>query len=154
MHMKVLIKESKKGITLVESMIAVALLAIAVTGILSMMVVSGTKIFNIRGEASDYAEATVRMDRVIAAISNGYTTNAEVGELFNSTTGALSVSKLNEFLQYNESGYSLQAVAENIYDKDNPAMVVSIRGWYLTLTYETATVTGYASNTKGVFDNG
>ena len=26
------------------------------------------------------------------------------------------------------------------------------RGWYLTLTYNGATVSGYASNTEGVFD--
>lgn len=150
MNMKALMKNSKQGITLVESVIAVVLLGFAATGILSMLVASGTKIFQISGESSDYAEATLRMDQVVAAVSNGFESNRDVADDLYSDAAleGLSIPTLNDFLGYTdgENGYSLTARAEKYGDN-------IIKGWYLTLKYGTATVTGYASNTKGVFDS-
>lgn len=150
--MKALMKNSKMGVTLVESVLAVVLLGFAVTGILTMLLASGTKIFQISGESSDYAEATLRMDQVIAAVSNGFESNQTVAEQLYSSAApqGLAVETLNDFLGYDDdvdSGiYSLTARAEVYGDG-------LIKGWYLTLKYDTATVTGYASNTKGVFDS-
>lgn len=149
--MKLLQKKSKKGITLVESVFAVALLGFAVTGVLTMLLSSGTKIFQIGGESSDYAEATKRMDRIVAAISN-YSP-----DFFDTTTGDLIKTKLDDELGYgNEHGevdtvYNLDS--EISYFAGAEEVPANIRGWYLTIKYQTATVTAFASNSKGAFDN-
>lgn len=151
MMMKLFQKKNKKGITLVESVIAVTLLGFAATGILTMLLASGTKIFQIGGESSAYAEATRRMDQVIAAVSNGFVTNTTAANAIYDDTlpNGLSTEELNDFLGFDTTtdGYSLTAV------KKEYAAGAGIQGWYLTLTYRDVTLTGYASNSKGVFDS-
>ena len=150
--MKVFQKKSKKGITLVESVIAAVVLGFAATGILTMLIFGGTKIFQIGSESNAYAEATQRMDQVIAAVSNGFATNTTVANaLYDDTLSeGLSTDVLNNFLGFDtdaEDGYSLTAKAKEYGEG------AGIQGWYLTLTYKDVTITAYASNSKGVFDS-
>ena len=151
--MKVFQKKSKKGITLVESVIAVVMLGFAATGILTMLIFGGTKIFQIGGESSAYAEATRRMDQMIAAVSNGFASNPDLADdLYDEDLAeGLSTDVLNTFFGYggdaDADDYSLTAKAK-AYPEG-----AGIQGWYLTLTYKDVTLTAYASNSKGVFDS-
>ena len=150
--MKLLQKKSKKGITLVESVIAVALLGFAATGILTMLVASGTKIFQIDNESSSYAEATKRLDMVISAISNTAPQQGSSSDYYEDD-GTLDPAALNAalgFTEENELIYKFVAAPAEFPD-DSPSY--SIRGWYINITYKSATVTGFASNSRGVFDN-
>lgn len=144
--MKAFLKKSKQGITLVESVIAVVLLGFAATGILSMLIASGTKIFNIGGESAAYAEATQKMDLVISAISNGST------DYFDTNTGDLIIDDLMAVFGDEMDGVTLE---KNVCKFDNALEVSSsnIRGWYLTLKYKGATVEAFASHTEGAFDH-
>lgn len=143
-------KNSKRGITLVESVIAVVLLGFAATGILTMLVVSGTKIFQLGSQSSAYAEATQQMDLVISAISNA---QAQTSTYIEPSTGDLKISALKSAVGI-DADTQITAAAE-LYERfEGEASTPSkIRGWQLTLTYKGATVKAFASNTKGVFDS-
>lgn len=158
---KFLQKKSKKGITLVESVIAVVLLGFAATGILTMLTVSGTKIFQLGSNSAAYADATQVLDMAISAISNA---PSDSSDFIDPTNGNLKDDDLksmlkellkdngNEDLRFNKltitSTKNLYAEPQN-GESQGPR---HIRGWYLTVTYKGATVTGFASNTEGAFD--
>lgn len=148
-----MMKNSKKGITLVESMFAVVILGILTIGIVSLLSVGGAKIIKISNEASAQAEAVQKMDQVIAAISNGcgvvkdeanntYTllmkTPADQPDADNPQTGLLDA------LDFDDVTLNVTAATH--------ASDGSLRGWYLTLTYRGVTVSGFASNSEGAFD--
>lgn len=135
---KFLPKNSKRGITLVESVVAVVVLGILVTGILTLLTTGGIKIQEISGESATYAKACQKMDLVISAISNGSDTyihddNLDVDDLKNCLGFGTDVDITATTVKYDEAP-----------DK--------VRGWYLKLEYQEVTVQGFASNSKGVFD--
>ena len=172
---KVFMRKSKKGITLVESVIAVVVLGIFATGILSLLSSSGSKIFRIRNESTAYAQATQQLDLVISAISHGsdsflekqYETPAEgtggnaAGDTEGESTPAVATKcrlKLSGLPL--EEGASISAKVA-LYDSTTLIAcdgvtyhdIAKVRGWYITLTYKGASVSGFASNTEGVFDS-
>ena len=144
-------KMSKKGITLVESVFAVVILGIMAIGILSLLSAGGVKIGQISQESRAHAQAVQKMDLVISAVSNGSNTNGTDDYIIkNESTGeyTLNVSNLKSQLGL---GNDVQ-IAEPVADIFSADGVSYHRGWYLSLTYNGATVNGYASNTEGVFD--
>ena len=145
--MKFLPKKSKKGVTLVESVLAVVILAMFATGILTLLTAGGTKILQIGDEAAVYAEASQKMDLVVSAVSNG----SESYIVENASTGVLSLDVNNLMSALNLSDVQITAEA-SLYDSAVAAIKSNVRGWYLELTFGDATVTGFASNTQGVFD--
>ena len=175
--MKLFAKKSKKGITLVESAIAVVLLGFAATGILSLLISSGSKIFDIGQESSNYAIAAQKLDYVISVVSN---TPSIYGENDATRPGGLAIGDLdlymlNGSLSGNEWSFAdgdlkdctIVATTEfyNNYgefeDADDSARANGselpkignyIRGWHLTLTYGKVTVRSFVSNSEGGFD--
>ncbi len=153
--MKMFHKKSKKGITLVESVIAVVLLGFAATGILTLLISSGTKILQIGGESSAYSEATQKMDFIISAISNGSNPHdsasgsLDIAQLltdFSAELDGISEGNVTQRIDwYPNSGEYSPAAGDEIGDY--------IRGWYLELEYNGITVNGFAANSEGVFDN-
>lgn len=141
------IKKSKKGVTLVESVFAVVILSILTIGIISLLTAGGAKIFQLSGEANAYSQATSKLDLVISAISNGST-----AYITTEPTVELKINELKTALGLDEN-VTLTAELER-YDPSESATVLNCRGWYLTLTYQGATVKGFASNSEGVFDKG
>lgn len=149
---KLLPRRSKQGVTLVESVIAVVVLGMFATGVLSLLTTGGAKILEISGESANYAEATQELDLVISAISNGaivVVENEENGTLSLNAAGlsalGYDVTPVDIGFTARHDGMKLTATASRHSDG-------SIRGWYLTLTYGDETVTGFAGNNKGVFD--
>lgn len=138
---KFLPKNSKRGITLVESVVAVVVLGILVTGILTLLTTGGIKIQEISGESATYAKACQKMDLVISAISNG--SDSYIHD------NALDVNALISGLSLGDVTIAQTA---DLYDASASATDDNIRGWYLKLTYQDVTVQGFASNSKGVFD--
>lgn len=135
---KFLPKKSKRGITLVESVVAVVVLGILVTGILTLLTTGGIKIQEISGESATYAKACQKMDLVISALSNGSDTYI--------TDDTLNVTALKSCLGF---GDDVVITAEPV---DYEGESGKVRGWYLELKYQDVTVQGFASNSKGVFD--
>lgn len=150
---KLLPRRSKQGVTLVESVIAVVVLGMFATGVLSLLTTGGAKILEISGESANYAEATQKLDLVISAISNGaivVVENEDDGTLSLNTDGLTSalgygVTLVDIGFTASHDGMELTATASRHSDG-------SIRGWYLTLEYGGETVTGFAGNNEGVFD--
>lgn len=157
--MKSFLSRSKKGITLVESVLAVVLLGFAATGILTMLTVSGTKIFQLSDTSATYAEATQRLDLVIATISNSgfegsaYTDAHGNAKTFLSSSGELNPDNVLEALEF-DSDCDLVIVGDPVKYPGNPSSepTKNIRGWYLKLTYNNVSVQGFASFTEGSFD--
>lgn len=131
-------KNSKRGITLVESVVAVVVLGILVTGILTLLTTGGIKIQEISGESATYAKACQKMDLVISALSNGSETYI--------TDDTLNVTALTNCLSFDDD---VVITAEPV---DYEGGAGKVRGWYLELKYQDVTVQGFASNSKGVFD--
>lgn len=148
--MKTMMKKSKKGVTLVESVFAVVILGILSIGIISLLTSGGVKIQEISQESGAYSQAVQKMDLVISAISNG--SNNYIIKDESDDTCTLATDKLLETLNLS-SGETLGCTAE-LYDATNDPTVSNLRGWYLTLTYQGVTVKGFASNSEGVFDKG
>lgn len=146
---KLLPKKSKQGITLVESVVAVVLLAMFAIGVLTLLTSGGVKIQEISKDAAAYAEATQKLDLAISAISNGSSDTGYISktEASGVTTYTLKVDKLTSTLNLG-SDVTLDATAEAYPSDPN-----SVRGWYLELTYKGVTVKGFASNSEGVFDS-
>ena len=145
---KLLPKKSKKGITLVESVVAVVLLAMFAIGVLTLLTSGGVKIQEISKDAAAYAEATQKLDLAISAISNG-STGTTPYIVVDATTGKCDLveSQLITTLSLG-SDVTLNATPEAY-----PSDPSSVRGWYLELTYNGVTVKGFASNSEGVFDS-
>ena len=144
--MKIFQEKSKKGITLVESVLAVVILSILTIGVLTLLTAGGVKIEKISNESNTYSEAVQKMDLIISAISNG---SAEY--IQTDPTVALKIDELKSTFSLND--VEMTATPE-LYDSAEPATVGNFRGWYLTLTYQGATVKGFVSNSEGVFDRG
>lgn len=140
---KLLPKKSKKGITLVESVVAVVLLAMFAIGVLTLLTSGGVKIQEISKDAAAYAEATQKLDLAISAISNG----AYIDKNETKNTVTLKVVDLKTKLSAEVEGEI------SLYDGDAGPKPDNVRGWYLELTYNGVTVKGFASNSEGVFDS-
>ena len=149
-------KKSKKGITLVESVLAVVILGIFATGLLSLLTTGGTKIQQISHEASAYTEATQKLDMFISAISNGSDEYIFVDE--ETPTVYLDVTKLKDKLDLgsakimNIGGVEVNQIVPDLYPGCTEYTVSNVRGWYLKLSYNGVIVSGFASNSGGVFD--
>ena len=143
---KLLPKKSKKGITLVESVVAVVLLAMFAIGVLTLLTSGGVKIQEISKDAAAYAEATQKLDLAISAISNGAYIEKDATDLVSLKDEALR-TKLGL-----DASDTLSGRAE-LYKLSDPATSTNVRGWYLELTYKGVTVKGFASNSEGVFDS-
>lgn len=150
--MNLLPKNNKKGVTLVESVFAVVILGIFAIGILTLLTSGGTKIQQISHEASVYTEATQKMDMTLSAISNGSSEYIEEVTSGGVTTVTLNISDLQAALGFDTSEVTITPTLE-LYDASAAATPSNVRGWYLELTYNGATVKGFASNSGGVFDN-
>lgn len=149
---KLLPRRSKQGVTLVESVIAVVVLGMFATGVLSLLTTGGAKIMEISGESAAYAEATQKLDLVISAISNG-SDEAAGYIVVNNTTGEVSLDIVNLKTALDLDLDDVTIVADtSLYDSSAGATESNVRGWYLTLTYGGETVTGFAGNNEGVFD--
>ena len=145
--MKVLNK-NKKGITLVESVLAVVVLAILAIGVLTLLTAGGVKIQEISGQAAVYAEATQKLDLAISAISNGSS------DYINSTESDCDLKPVSDLKT--ELDVDDVAFERVLYKDEGPTSDTTssnVRGWYLTLTYKGVTVKGFASNSEGVFDS-
>lgn len=150
--MRFLPVKSKKGITLVESVIAVVVLAMLATGVLTMLTAGGTKIAQISQESSSHAVATQQLDLAISAISNGSSAYLVTREEAGSTLVDLDVNALKTTIGLD--GEVAIVATVDLHDDLSAATNANVRGWYLELTYRGATVNGFASNTRGVFDQG
>lgn len=148
--MKTMIKKSKKGVTLVESVFAVVILGILSIGIISLLTSGGVKIQEISRESGAYSQAVQKMDLVISAISNGSDKYIIKGE--SADTCTLDTVKLLETL--NLSDVENLGCTPELHDTTIGPTVSNLRGWYLTLTFQGVTVKGFASNSEGVFDKG
>lgn len=147
---KIFMKKSKKGITLVESMIAVVILGILTTGIISMLTVGGTKINQISSESANYTQAVQKLDLIVSAISNGS------GVLKDEESGirTLDIDELLEILELDEDPNLTLTAEVALHSNSQEAVDSNLRGWYLTLKYNDAVVTAFASDSKGAFDIG
>lgn len=145
---KLLPKKSKKGITLVESVVAVVLLAMFAIGVLTLLTSGGVKIQEISKDAAAYAEATQKLDLAISAISNGSSEYIDTSD--ESDWDLNAADNLKSTIGVDD------VVFERVFYKDgSPQDTTSpnVRGWYLELTYKGVTVKGFASNSEGVFDS-
>ena len=156
------IKKSKKGITLVESVFAVVILATLTIGVITLLTSGGVKIQQISNEADAYSQAVQKMDLIISAISNGSTDYIVTTD----SIVSLDIDALMDTLGYSEEDLSNVSITATIdlYDSDDEATNLNVRGWFLTLvlTYPdptdrddhvaSVTVKGFVSNSEGVFD--
>ncbi len=149
--MRFLPKKSKKGMTLVESVIAVVVLGMFAAGVLTLLTSGGIKIQKISSEASAYTEATQKLDAVLSAISNGSSTYIEEVEVAGEKTVTLKVDALKTALGFDSAAVDIDATIE-LFDNTLGATPSNVRGWYVKLTYNGVTVSGFTSNSKGVFD--
>ena len=137
--------KSKKGITLVESVFAAVILAALTIGIIPLLTAGGVKISEISKEANAHSQASQKLDLVIAAISNGY------GEVVVDDAGAYSL----DLSASDEEGETAPAIdLEGVTVVATPELFPdgSLRGWYIELTSKGVTLSGFASDTEGVFD--
>lgn len=129
-------KKSKQGVTLVEVVFGVVVLAIIAVGIITALSTGATTIEKKAADSAAHTEAVQKMDAVISTISNG--SYAGVADVAGTVKAELGLGDV-----------ALSATADTYKNIDN---VDVIKGWKLSLTYKGQTVTGYASNTEGVFD--
>lgn len=147
---KMMMKKSKKGITLVESVFAVVILATLTIGVISLLTAGGVKIFEISSEADAYSQAVQKLDLVMSAVSNGSSDYIVKTEIAGSAdVVSLDVDVLKATLDIED--VTVTAVAK-LYDTSLPATESNLRGWYITVSYKGATVKGFVSNSGGVFD--
>ena len=139
-----MMNKSKKGITLVESVFAVVILATLTIGVISLLTAGGVKIAQISDEADDYSQAVQKMDMIISAISNG-----SEDYIQSDPTISLDVDSLLTVLDIDDATIE---VTPDLYDSSASATDLNFRGWYITVTYRGATVKGFVSNSGGVFD--
>lgn len=146
-----LIQKSKKGVTLVEAMFAVVILGILTVGIVSMLTVGGQKIYQISHESIAHNQAVKRLDMVISAISNG--SNEYIFTDPETEVVSLNAVTLLTTLKISDNTTLIADPALYVYDETPPDYSKNnFRGWYLELTYNGKTVTGFASNSEGDFD--
>lgn len=148
---KLLPKSGKRGVTLVEAVMAVVVLTMFATGVLTLLTTGRTKIAETNRAANAHAAATQKMDAVIATISNGGFT-ADDGSLRWDDFVVESTSYPGIKSTVGFTGVTLDYCEASLYNESAEPSISNVRGWYLKLTYDGATVTGFASNTQGVFD--
>lgn len=147
---KLLPKKSKKGITLVESVVAVVLLAMFAIGVLTLLTSGGVKIQEISKDAAAYAEATQKLDLAISAISNG--SSEYINKSNESNWDLNTVDSLKSTIGVD--GVVVERVLyKTVEGISQDTTASNVRGWYLELTYKGVTVKGFASNSEGVFDS-
>ena len=137
--MRYSLRNNKKGITLVESVLALAILVLIAVAVFSLFTAANSFIAGSGGETAAYAESVQKMDFLIAAVSDS-------GALCSDPiTGELSVKQVKEALS--DTGlYDAEISARvSLYDPSLPQQPENIRGWYLTLTYQGMTLQGFAS---------
>lgn len=155
--------KSKRGVTLVEVVFAVVILGLFATGILGLLIAGNAKINESYAESNKYVQASAQLDLVLAAISNGSDKYIIKDLNAEPATCKLDVAMLKQelgltadtVLTAETSLYNnLDSQNHNpLYASDTVQELYKIRGWYITLTYQGATVKGFASNSEGVFDN-
>lgn len=152
---KLLPKKSKKGITLVESVVAVVLLAMFAIGVLTLLTSGGVKIQEISKDAAAYAEATQKLDLAISAISNGSSEYIDTSD-----ESDWNLKPVDNPTKPDDCLKSIIGVDEVVVDRvfykvgsSQDKTASNVRGWYLELTYKGVTVKGFASNSEGVFDS-
>ena len=132
-------KNNKKGVTLVELVMAVVVLSIFAIGIITGLTAASTKIAQNSREAAIHSEAVQKLDAVISVVSNG--SYAASADLAGEVKGVLGYG--------NEVTLSMTPDPNTYVDANG---VTKTRGWKISLTYGGVTVKGYTSNTEGVFD--
>lgn len=138
-----LLKNSKKGVTLVEAVLALVILALIAAAVFSLFTAGNGTIATNSAKAAAYAEAVQKMDYLIAAISD----NAAICS--DPITGELSVVQVKTAFPDGDL-YDAEITAEvSLYDPSLPQQPGNIRGWYLTLTYKGVTLKGFTSLVKG-----
>ena len=143
--MSQLLKNSKRGVTLVESVLALAILALIAVALLSLFTAGNSAIADRNSKAAAYAEAVQKMDFLIAAVSN----NADICS--DPVTGELSADIVKQAFP-DGNLHAAEITAEvSLYDPSLPQYPNNIRGWYLTLTYKGVTLTGFTACEGEVF---
>lgn len=156
------LNKSKKGVTLVESVFAVVILAIITVGIITLLTAGSINIFAISKESSVYSETVKKMDLLIASISY----SSEDYVVYTENEGIITctlkpAADIASMLQVDSVTYVVDRYNGETDELNN------VRGWYLTISNDydnpnpeadddekilTVTVKGFASNSKGVFD--
>lgn len=162
---KMMMKKSKKGITLVESVFAVVILATLTIGVISLLTAGGVKIFEISSEADAYSQAVQKLDMVISAISNGSDDYITTDPVVSLDVDALKTTLGIKAEELDKGIVIAIAATPELYNNDAEATVSNFRGWYITVTMTyadpqnqdnggigTVTVKGFVSNSGGVFD--
>lgn len=140
-----LLKNNKKGVTLVESVLALAILALLAVAVFSLFATGDVAITRSRGKAGVYAEAAQKMDFLMAAVSDSADLCADP------ITWELSAEQIRDLFPHVDL-YGAEISAQiSLYDPDLPRQPENIRGWYLTLTYKGVTLNGFTSYGKEVF---
>ena len=134
--------KNKKGVTLVELVLGVVILSLFAIGVLASLSAASTKIAQSSKDAATHSEATQMMDAVISIVSNGDYSPENLGAGVTAESAVLGV--LDDI--YSLDGVDLFNMEPKTYADG------ALRGWKITLKYKGTTVTGYSSNTKGVFD--
>ena len=144
MKLKKLFPKNKKGLTLVELVFGVVILSIFALGIITALTTANTTIAKKSKESSAHAEATQMLDTIISTISNGD---------YEGQNRETMADNLLAMYGYDDKGATLSISEGGSYTVEvEGTTTTKLRGWILALDYEGVTVTGYASNTKGVFD--
>jgi len=145
---KMLPRNSKKGLTLIEIVFGVVVLSIITLGIITALTTANTKIVKNKKESVAHTEATQMLDAVISAISHGgYETAAQILDTNNGVMKELFGSGCDATLTIigGDTKYTYAKAVEG-------GNVDVIMGWLVQIEYDGITVRGYASNTKGAFD--
>lgn len=151
-------RNSKKGVTLVETVLAVVVLSMFAIGVLSLLTSGRTMITKTTEKSEAYAIATQKMDLLISTISNTSLETEEGAEdsFFNITPDvalgdllSLKEEKVAEITGIAKENISIDVAT---YDGTDVNTLENVRGWYISFPYEGVTVSGFASYTQGVFD--
>ena len=151
-------KKTKKGVTLVESVFAVVILSILTIGIISLLTAGGVKIFQISSESAAYSAAVQKMDLLIASISNGSSDYIvfQPGESDAERSCRLNISgienKLGVTVVTKNSKTRVSTYDNTAKDLADLVPILNVRGWYITIVCNGIEVSGFASNSEGVFD--
>lgn len=140
-----LLKNNKKGVTLVESVLALAILALLAVAVFSLFTTGNSAIAKGRSEVAAYAEAAQKMDFLIAAVSDSAALCSDP------ITWELSAEQIKEAFPHAGLHDAEISAQVSLYDPTLPRQPENIRGWYLILTYKGVTLSGFTSYGKEVF---
>ena len=137
---------NKKGVTLVESVLALAILALVAVALLSLFTTGSTAVSAESNRAAAYATAVQKMDFLMAAVSDCGASCADP------ISGELSVAQLKAALPQGSLHNTEITAKVSLYDTSLPSRLENVRGWYLTLTYQGVMLDGFTSYTREVFE--